>query len=105
MLLLVSGAALAQEYVPTPVTVSNEKVRISGNLYYSHVVLERQTLYSIAKAYGVSITEIVNANNGINSDGTGLQKNAIILIPVRDQGAPAVVESAPAGEPDGKLPE
>lgn len=105
MLLLLSGAAFAQEYVPTPVTVSNEKVRMNGNLYYSHVVLERQTLYSIAKAYGVSITEIVNANSGINADGSGLQKNAIILIPIRDQGAPAVVESAPAGEPDGQMPE
>lgn len=105
MLLLISGAAFAQEYVPTPVTVSTEKVRMNGNLYYSHVVLERQTLYSIAKAYGVTITEIVNANNGINSDGTGLQKNAIILIPVRDQGAPVVVEPAPEGEPQGQLPE
>ena len=105
MLLLVSGAALAQGYVPTPVTVSSEKVRMNGNLYYSHVVLERQTLYSIAKAYGVSITEIVDANNGINSDGTGLQKNAIILIPVREEGAPAVVEAAPAGEPEGQMPE
>ena len=105
MLLLVSGAALAQGYVPTPVTVSSEKVRMNGNLYYSHVVLERQTLYSIAKAYGVSITEIVDANGGINSDGTGLQKNAIILIPVREEGAPAVVEAAPAGEPEGQMPE
>ena len=105
LLLLVPGAAFAQAYVPTPVTVSSEKVRMNGNLYYSHVVLERQTLYSIAKAYGVSITEIVNANNGINSDGTGLQKNAIILIPVREQGAPEVVEKAPEGEPEGNMPE
>lgn len=105
MLLLFSGVASAQEYVPTPVTVSTEKVRMNGNLYYSHVVLERQTLYSIAKAYGVTITEIVGANNGISSDGSGLQKNSIILIPVRDQGAPAVVEQAPAGEPEGQLPE
>ena len=105
MLLLLSVAASAQEYVPTPVTVSTEKVRMNGNLYYSHVVLERQTLYSIAKAYGVTITEIVAANNGLAADGSGLQKNAIILIPVREQGAPAVVEQAPAGEPEGQLPE
>ena len=34
----------AQDYVPTPVTISKEKVRVDGKLYYSHIVLERQTL-------------------------------------------------------------
>ncbi|MBQ2222899.1 MAG: LysM peptidoglycan-binding domain-containing protein, partial [Bacteroidales bacterium] len=56
--ILGAGAAHAQEYVPTPVTVSNEKVRMNGKTYLSHVVLERQTLFSIAKAYGVSVTDI-----------------------------------------------
>ena len=104
LLLLLPGATSAQSYVPTPVTVSTEKVKMNGNLYYSHIVLERQTLYSIAKAYGVSIDDIVKANSGISSDGTGLQKNAIILIPVRGEGEPAVVEQAPPGEQDVKLP-
>ena len=34
----------AQSYVPTPVTISKEKVRIDGKICYSHIVLERQTL-------------------------------------------------------------
>ena len=46
-----SSAAIAQDYVATPVTVSSDKVRLSGKVYYSHVVLEKQTLFSIAKAY------------------------------------------------------
>lgn len=104
LLLLLPGAAFAQAYVPTPVTVSTEKVKMNGNLYYSHVVLERQTLWSIAKAYGVSINDIVGANAGISADGTGLQKNAIILIPVRGEGEPAVVEQAPPEEQNIKLP-
>ena len=104
LLLLLPGAAFAQAYVPTPVTVSTEKVKMNGNLYYSHVVLARQTLWSIAKAYGVSINDIVGANAGISADGTGLQKNAIILIPVRGEGEPAVVEQAPPEEQNIKLP-
>ena len=36
----------AQEYENTPVSISKEKVRINGNVCYSHVVLERQTLFS-----------------------------------------------------------
>ena len=53
VLLLGCAQAIAQDYVPTPVTISTEKVRLNGKVYYSHLVLERQTVFSIAKAYGV----------------------------------------------------
>ena len=75
----------AQEYVPTPVTVSKEKVKLNGKIYYSHVVLERQTLYGISKAYGVTEDELYQANPSLKE--TGLQKNAIILVPFRDKPA------------------
>ena len=85
-LALCSGTALAQDnnggYVPAPVSVSTEKVKLNGKIYLSHVVLERQTLYSIAKAYGVSVEDIYEANPPLRE--TGLQKNAIILIPYRE---------------------
>ena len=35
----------AQDYVNTPVSISKEKVKINGQVFYSHVVLERQTLF------------------------------------------------------------
>lgn len=82
LLVLCCGAALAQEYVPTPVTVSKEKVKLNGKVYLSHVVLERQTLYSIGKAYGVSEEDLYEANPSLRE--TGLQKNAILLIPYRE---------------------
>ena len=73
----------AQNYVQTPVTISKEKVRGSdGNIYYSHVVKERQTLFSIAKAYGVTIDDICKANPASNLRNEGLKNNSIILIPV-----------------------
>ena len=90
LLALGGTAAMAQEYVPTPVTVSKEKVKLNGKVYLSHVVLERQTLYGIASAYGVKVDDIYEANPSLRE--TGLQKNAIILIPFRD----GVREEAPA---------
>lgn len=72
-------AGTAQEYVNTPVTVSKDKVRVNGEVCYSHVVLERQTLFSISKAYNVSVDEIYRLNPSLKE--TGLKKNAIILIP------------------------
>ena len=92
LLLLSCGAALAQEYVPTPVTVSKEKVKLNGKVYLSHVVLERQTLYGISKAYGVSEEDLYEANPSLRE--TGLQKNAILLIPLRENTG-ADTEAAP----------
>ena len=69
----------AQEYISTPVTVSKEKVKVGGKICYSHIVLEKQTLYSISKAYSVSIDDIYKFNPTLKE--TGLKKNTIILIP------------------------
>ena len=80
--LLATAAAqvgIAQEYTNTPVEVSKEKVRIDGKVCYSHIVLERQTLYSISKAYGVSIDDIYRFNPSVKENG--LKKNSIIIIP------------------------
>ena len=99
------GTAFAQDnnggYVPTPVTVSKEKVKLNGRIYLSHVVLERQTLFGIAKAYGVSVDEIYEANPPLRE--TGLQKNAIILIPFKEGAAEAVAQ-AQAQEPEAASP-
>lgn len=73
------------QYPQVPVTISSEKVKIDGKVFYSHIVLEKQTLYSISKAYGVSVQDIYAANPNLETDG--LKKNAIILIPVPDHGS------------------
>lgn len=75
-----SDTVKAQEYVPTPVTVSEEKVKVGDETFYSHVVLEKQTLYSIAKAYKVSVEEIYKYNPEVEI--SGLQKNSILRIPI-----------------------
>lgn len=79
-LMVMAGSAYAQEYEATSVDISEQKVKIDGKVYYSHIVLEKQTLYSISKAYNVSIEDIYNANPGLKENG--LKKNSIINIPI-----------------------
>ena len=75
ILCLGSTMSVAQNYVQTTVTVSKDKVRgKDGKVYYSHVVQDKQTLYSISKAYGVSIDDICNANKELNIKENGLKK-------------------------------
>lgn len=76
-----TASAQNQEYTSTPVTVSKEKVRgEDGRLYYSHIVLEKQTLFSIAKAYQVAVDDIYDANPGLKDEG--LKALQIIRIPI-----------------------
>ena len=95
--LSINLSSYAQEYVPTPVTVSKEKVKLGGKVYLSHVVLERQTIYGITHAYGVSESELYEANPSLKE--TGLQKNAIILIPYKEASVEEPrSETQPTGE-------
>ena len=63
-----------------------DEMKVGGKVYYSHIVLERQTLYSICKAYNVTIDQIYEANPAVKAEG--LKKNAIILIPAADRKLP-----------------
>lgn len=106
----------AQDYIGTPVTVSKEKVRINGKICYSHIVLEKQTLFSIAKAYNVTVDDIYMMNPSLKE--TGLKKNSIILIPApevaktpepkkKEEPKPKVEvqEVVPEEKPDSKVVE
>ena len=75
----------AQDYVAPKVEVSTEKVRNNGKLFYSHIVKEKQTLYSISKAYGVTIQEIYECNQDLNLRTEGLKAGQVLLIPAKEQ--------------------
>ena len=103
---LSAAAVQAQDYVSTPVEISKEKVKIDGKICYSHIVLERQTLYSISKAYDVSIDDIYKFNPTIKE--TGLKKNSIIIIPSKDAlkaEQPLVQQTVKAEAPATNVPE
>ena len=80
LFMCIPASMAAQEYENTPVTISKEKVKVDGQVCYSHIVLEKQTLYSISKAYGVSVDDIYKYNPAVKENG--LKKNSIILIPM-----------------------
>ena len=84
-----AGAApevTAQDYTPVPVTISRSQVTMNGKTYYAHIVLERQTIYGITKAYGVTEEDLYAANPMLAENG--LKAGTIIYIPtVSDQKA------------------
>ena len=98
-LFLAAGApaALSQEYTPVPVTISRSTVSMNGRSYYAHIVLERQTLYGITKAYEVTEEDLYEANPRLKEEG--LRSGTVLYIPVPGQkkAAPAKAkEPAPA---------
>lgn len=54
----------ATTFVPAPVTVSALIDTVDGDLYRVHVVQSGHTLYSIARAYNVKLTDIVKHSLG-----------------------------------------
>ncbi len=70
----------AQDYAPVPVTVSRSTVSIDGKSYYAHIVLERQTIYGITKAYDVTEEVLYSANPLLKENG--LKSGTVIYIPV-----------------------
>ena len=89
----------AQEYQNTPVEISTEKVKVNGKVCYSHIVLEKQTLYSISKAYEVSLEDLYQLNPKLKTEG--LKKNSIILIPVK-QSAQQPEKTKPSKKEENK---
>lgn len=93
-MLIMTANAAAQDYVAPPVRISEQKVKIDGKVFYSHVVEERQTLYSICKAYNVTQEDLFKANPALQE--SGLKKNSIILIPTEN--APVQAKKEPKKE-------
>ncbi|MCF0167088.1 MAG: LysM peptidoglycan-binding domain-containing protein [Bacteroidales bacterium] len=85
----------AQGYTPPPVEISTRKAKIDGVMYYSHRVQDKQTLYSLCKAYHVTEQEIRDANGGLEK---GLQAGTEILIPAKLETEQEDVEKVTAAE-------
>ena len=82
-LVCIAGAApdvFAQDYPQIPVTISRSQVKMNGKTYYAHIVLERQTIYGITKAYGVTEEDLYAANPMLAQEG--LKAGTVIYIPV-----------------------
>lgn len=82
LILTVPNFVSAQE--PVTVERSTNKVVIEGSVYYVHVVKAGQTLYSIGKAYNVSVKEITIENPGVTTE---LRIGQVLKIPSRPASA------------------
>ena len=74
--MMLSGNLTAQEVIER----SSKTTQIGGKEYYMHHVKQGQTLYSISKAYNVSIEEIERLNPEVKN---GLKAGLVLGIPVR----------------------
>ena len=81
--------AEAVELMPD-VTKSNTIVFINGKKYYVHTVKSGDTLYSMAKAYGVSEEAIKECNPTV---ADGLKLDQSIKVPVADNAAADIRDS------------
>ncbi|MDR0695082.1 MAG: LysM peptidoglycan-binding domain-containing protein [Prevotellaceae bacterium] len=96
---LLLAAFCAVSHAQVPVQKSTEKTRINGKVYYIHVVQKGQTLYSLSKAYGVTIQQLTENNPDLSG---GLKEGQSIRIPVLASelsAPPAPTSGAPAKEP------
>lgn len=91
--LLASCTAFGQN-VPK-IAVSTEKVNVNGTIMLVHKVKGGETLYSIAKAYNVTIDEIVRQNEFLKA---GLKEGSTIYIPSSKTADTATVSAAPVKE-------
>ena len=78
VLILVHVQVSAQNSLSEEVTISKDKVRIDGTIYYVHFVKEGQTLFSISKAYGIP-TSVIQEKNP--SSKNGLKAGGFLYIP------------------------
>ena len=71
--------------IPSGPVVKNEPVSIEKQqiqtavTYREHIVAKKETLYSIAKQYGVEISDILKSNPGMGGE---LRKNDVLRIPL-----------------------
>lgn len=78
ILLLLSGSFFDANSQTNEIVRSNEKVVVAGKFYYLHIVREKQTMFSICKAYGADIKEVMKINRKRNHS---LDLNEILRIP------------------------
>lgn len=101
---LISIAALLLSFAATGVgqdvqlQKSTEKIRIDGSIFYVHPVKKGETVYSLAKAYGISEDELKRANPQL---ADGLKEGQILRIPEKPLVANEIQKATP--KPSGAV--
>ncbi len=94
VIMLLPAGLSAQVPAPVPVERSAQKIVAGGKVYYMHQVLKGQTLYSISKAYNVTVDQLTASNE---IPPTGLKEGQMLKVPA-DAPASASPAAAPANQ-------
>jgi len=81
----------AQVPAPVPVEISKQKIASEGKVYYMHQVMKGQTLYSISRAYNVTVDQVSGAND---IQDNGIQEGQMLRIPVNGSSQAAVTQTS-----------
>ena len=93
LFILIPTESTVAQYVSPQVTISQELININGNVFYMHTVKKRETLFSISKAYGVTVESIVENNPKLSQ---GLKEGDFIYIRKTDAANNQLQESTEA---------
>ena len=80
-----------------PVELSNQKIVVEGRVYYMHQVKKGQTLYSISKAYNVTVDQLKEENV---IPPNGVQEGQVLKVPAVSGAQPAKTGSVAPGRQD-----
>ena len=89
LMLFLLGSARAQGTQTVAVKVSGQTQRINNKEYYVHIVQQGQTLFSIARAYGLKYYDAV-----IKTDIHLMKVGDTVWLPMTDQSVAAVTKRA-----------
>ena len=82
IIILLTGVILTSElmsYAQVEVIRSRDKVVISGKPYYIHIVKKGETAYSISKAYGITVEQLVKENPDSEK---GIKEGQALRLPI-----------------------
>jgi LysM repeat protein len=68
----------AQVPAPVAVEISTQKIVVEGKVYYMHQVVKGQTLYSISKAYNVTVDQLTRDNE---IPPSGIREGQMLKVP------------------------
>ncbi len=94
--ILIALALPAALYGQVPVDISSQKIISGGKVYYMHPVLKGQTLYSISRAYKVTIDDITRTNV---ISPRGIQTDQVLKIPASEAVAAPKPQPQPQPQP------
>ena len=99
VIMLLPAVLSAQVPAPVPVEISTQKIVVEGKVYYMHPVVKGQTLYSISKAYNVTVDQLTRSNE---IPPNGIKEGQMLKVPA-NAAASASSVTAPANQDERYL--